>query len=118
MQDFRKLRVWQHAHRLRLSVYACARQFPLDERFGMTSQVRRSAASIATNIAESCGYSGRRDSARFVQMAVGSCCETLDHLITAAALGYITKAQLSEFESQLESIRRMLVALIDRMRNS
>jgi four helix bundle protein len=117
MQDFRKLRVWQSAHSLRLRVYAVARHFPADERFGLTSQLRRSACSIATNIAESCGYRGGRDSARYLQYSIGSCCETLDHLIVAQALGYLKPAELAEHGAELDSIRRMLVALIDRMRS-
>jgi len=118
MQDFRKLRVWQLAHKVRLKAYLTVRRFPSDERFGLTSQLRRSASSIPANIAESCGYRGGRDSARFLYIATGSCCETLDHLIAAGDLGYITKSEVSELESDLASIRRMLVALMDRMRHS
>jgi len=80
MQDFRKLRVWQAAHEFRLAVYRETRAFPREELFGLTSQLRRAACSIAANIAESCGHRGRSDSARFFQIAYGSSCEVLDHL--------------------------------------
>lgn len=115
MQDFKKLRVWQRAHQLRLDVYAATRPFPSEERFGLTSQIRRSASSIGANIAESCGYRGRRDSARFLYVAVGSCCETRDHVTLARDLGYLDSALAAKLENELESIRRMLVALIQRM---
>jgi len=59
MKDFRTLLVWQKAHELTLSIYKSTKQFPLDERFGLTSQMRRSSSSVPTNIAEGCG----RDSA-------------------------------------------------------
>ncbi|HEX7938942.1 MAG TPA: four helix bundle protein, partial [Gemmatimonadaceae bacterium] len=117
MQDFRKLHVWQHAHKLRLMCYEIARQFPGDERYGLTSQLRRSAGSIAANIAESCGYRGGLDSARYLYIATGSCCETLDHLIVARDLGYLATEQLTSLEADLQSVRRMLKALIDRMRS-
>ena len=115
MQDFRNLRVWQHAHRLRLDVYRLTREFPNDERFGLTAQLRRSASSIATNIAESCGYRGGRDSARFLFIANGSRAETLDHLITARDLGYIRGDIFTSCECSLNVIRRHLVGLLRTM---
>ena len=118
MQDFRKLRVWQSAHRLRLDIYSATRTFPSDERFGLTAQVRRSASSICANIAECCGYRGGIDSARFIQMSLGSACESLDHLIAATDLGYLAKPDFERQCAALESVRRMLVALLDRMRSS
>jgi four helix bundle protein len=112
MQDFRNLRVWQASHQLRLGIYRLTRDFPTDERFGLTAQVRRSACSIATNIAESCGYRGGRESARFLYIANGSRAETLDHLITARDLGYLTVDAYSPLEDNLDAIRRLLVGLL------
>lgn len=115
MQDFRKLRVWQQAHQLRLDVYDATKRFPSDERFGLTAQLRRSTSSIAANIAEACGYRGGLASARFLYMANGSCCETANHIIAARDLGYLSKERATALQSSLESVRRMLVTLIDRM---
>src|SRR5688572_22537974 len=112
MQDFRNLRVWQHAHQFRLEVYLVTRSFPSDERFGLTSQIRRSAASIAANIAESCGYRGQQDSARFMRIALGSCCETLDHLIAARDLSFLSSEAFKSLDAKLESVRRMLIRLM------
>jgi len=116
MQDFRNLRVSQEAHQLRLSVYRVTRQFPREERFGLTAQVRRSAASIAANIAESCGHRGGRASARFLYISLGSRAETLDHLIAARDLGFLPSKEFSNLEASLDAIGRMLVGLVSRMR--
>jgi len=117
MQDFRKLRVWVVSHEFRLQVYRQTRNFPRDEIFGLTSQLRRAASSIPSNIAESCGYRGRADSARFVQIAYGSSCEVLDHLIAARDLGYLPCDEYNALTATLESIRRMLYRLLVRMRS-
>src|SRR5437867_10266851 len=112
MQDFTRLRVWQHAHQLRLNVYQVTRSFPPEERFGLTSQLNRSVASIAANIAESCGYRGEADSARFLQIALGSCCETLNHLLAARDLSYLRAERFAELAGALGAVRRMLITLL------
>ena len=115
MQDFTKLRVWRSAHRLRLAVYKVTQTFPADERFGLTSQLRRSSSSIPANIAESCGYRGGAVSARFLSIALGSRSETLDHLIVARDLQYLSRDAFLPLERELDGIRRMLVSLSKRM---
>jgi four helix bundle protein len=72
MRDFHGLVVWQKAHALTLNVYRVTKRFPDDERFGLTSQLRRSAASVPANLAEGCGRGGEQEFARFVQIATGS----------------------------------------------
>ena len=75
MEDFKKLTVWSKAHALTLSVYQQTRAFPKDELYGLTSQIRRSAASIGANIAEGCGRRSDPEMRRFVQIARGSASE-------------------------------------------
>jgi four helix bundle protein len=75
MQDFRDLKVWQKAHAMVLSIYAATKNFPPEERFGLTSQMRRAAASIPANIAEGCVRSTDRDFARFLHTSMGSASE-------------------------------------------
>ncbi len=58
MQDFKKLKVWQKAHQFALQIYSLSKQFPADERYGITSQMRRASLSIPTNIVEGCGREG------------------------------------------------------------
>ena len=72
MRDFKGLKVWQKAHHLTLAVYQAAMSFPRDELYGLTSQLRRCAASIPANIAEGCGRKGDVEFARFLQIAQGS----------------------------------------------
>jgi four helix bundle protein len=75
MRDFHALKVWQKAHWLTLRVYNATKRFPKDELYGLTSQVRRSATSIPTNVAEGCGRSGEAELARFLNIAMGSASE-------------------------------------------
>ena len=72
MRDYKNLLVWEKAHKLRLAVYETTLLFPKEDRYGLTSQVRRASASIAANLAEGCGGRFRRQMARFVQIAMGS----------------------------------------------
>ena len=65
MRDFRKIKAWEKAHELALAIYAATVSFPKDELYGLTSQMRRSASSIPTNIAEGCGRDSEADFARF-----------------------------------------------------
>jgi four helix bundle protein len=116
MQDFRKLRVWQHAKDFSVSVHRVTRGFPPDERFGISAQIRRSAQSVCANLAEGCGYRGGADSARFFQIAFGSACETLNHLIISFELGYLDATTFEDLEKQLLSIRKMLFRLLQRVR--
>lgn len=75
MRDFRGLSIWQKAYQLTLDVYRASRNFPKEELYGLTSQLRRSAASIPANIAEGCGRDGTAELGRFVQIAMGSASE-------------------------------------------
>ncbi|HMO84838.1 MAG TPA: four helix bundle protein [Lacipirellulaceae bacterium] len=89
MQDFRNLKVWEKSHALTLDVYRHSRGFPSDERFGLTSQLRRACSSVPANLAEGCTRGGDLDFARFVNIAAGSASETDYHLLLARDLGYL-----------------------------
>lgn len=112
MQNYRKLQVWQIAHGMTLAIYRASKEFPRDEQFGLTSQVRRSSSSIEANLAESSGRGSDSDFARFVQIAIGSACETDCHLLLARDLGYLSDEQHKLLEDKAESVRRMLIALL------
>lgn len=88
MRDFRQLKVWAKAHSLTLAVYRATAAFPREEQYGLTSQLRRAAASIPTNLAEGCGRYGDAELARFVGIAAGSASEVEYLLMLARDLKY------------------------------
>jgi four helix bundle protein len=108
VQDFRNLKVWQKAHAMTLAVYRQTRSFPSDERFGITSQLRRSCASIAANIAEGCARGGDIDFARFINVAAASVSETDYHLLLARDLEYLNESIYLSLLEQVTEVRRML----------
>ena len=89
MQSFSNLRVWEKAHRLTLDVYALSKAFPRDEMFGLTSQMRRSSASIGMNIAEGCCRKGDAEMVRFLQIAMGSASELEYQFLLVRDLDYL-----------------------------
>jgi four helix bundle protein len=115
VQPFRKLVVWQNAHGLALNLYKITKTFPTDERYGLTSQIRRSAASTCANIAEGCGRQTRRDFARFAYIAFGSASELEYHLLMASDLGLLDKECYLPLEGSVTQVKRMLTGLIRRL---
>ena len=92
MKDFKELKVWSKAHELTVAIYRLTRTFPRDEIYGLTSQERRSTASIGANIAEGCGRHSDGELARFLQIARGSASETEYHLLLAKDLRFLSEA--------------------------
>ena len=88
MQDFRNLEVWRRAHKLTLRIYALTDRFPRSEMFGLSSELRRAAASVPTNLAEGHGRT-QTEFGRFVQISFGSACEVEYQLLLARDLGYL-----------------------------
>jgi len=117
MRDFRSLVAWQRSHAFALSMYRVTAPFPREERYGLTSQMRASAASVPTNIAEGCGSSGGLDLARFLQMAMRSATELEYQLILASDLEYITKEAHESLEREVIEVKRILNALIRKVRS-
>ena len=113
--DFKELRVWSKAHELTVSVYVITRTFPKDEMYGLTSQVRRSAASIGANIAEGCGRRSDGELCRFLQIARGSTSETEYHLLLAKDLGLLSESDFRKAEHKVPEVQRMLTALVQKV---
>lgn len=106
--SYRDLEVWQDGVQLALAIYRCTAAFPGHEQFGLTSQLRRAAVSISSNIAE--GYAQGADTilARHLQIAIGSAAEVDTQLIIARHLGYVDAITYQALHDQLTSlIRRM-----------
>jgi four helix bundle protein len=115
VKDFKELRVWSKAHELTVSVYVITRTFPKDEMYGLTSQVRRSAASIGANIAEGCGRRSDGELCRFLQIARGSASETEYHLLLAKDLGLLSESDFRKAEQKVLEVQRMLTALVQKV---
>ena len=115
MRDFRELKVWQKAHACVLEIYRCTRNFPTEERFGLTSQLRRAATSVPSNIAEGCGREGDRELARFLSIAAGSASEVEYQLLLSHALGYLDDDAYGRLDSQINEVKRMLNAFIRKL---
>src|SRR5437879_13371675 len=102
MRDYKDLLVWEKAHKLTLAVYKITQAFPKEERFGLTSQIRRASASIAANLAEGCGRRSDGEMGRFVQIAMGSGAELSYHLLLAKDLGFVTNEQFAALNDTVE----------------
>src|SRR2546425_283328 len=91
------------------------RRFPRDELYGLTSQIRRSAASVCANIAEGCGRSSRRDFARFLHVAQGWASELEYHWILALDLGLVDQTGYEQITAGVTDVKRMLTGLVRRL---
>lgn len=115
MKDYRKFVVWQKAHQLTLDVYQVVADFPKDELYGLVSQVKRSAASIPTNIAEGCGRDSEPDFRRFLIMAFGSANELEYQIILSKDLQFLDSDKSLLILDRIEEIKKMLNSLIGKL---
>ncbi|MGH2532435.1 MAG: four helix bundle protein [Thermomicrobiales bacterium] len=113
-RDFRTLGVWEKSHRVTLAVYRVTKGFPREELFGLTSQMRRSASSVPTNLAEGCGRGGG-DLPRFCRIAAGSASELEYHLLLAHDLELLDRFVYERLTKQVEEVKRMLASFIDKV---
>lgn len=111
VQDFQSLEIWKKSHSLVLSIYKITENdFPKSELFTLTTQIRRAASSIPTNIAEGCGRRTNKDFAHFIQMAIGSSSEVEYQLILAKDLKYITEETWKSLSKNITEIRKMMLS--------
>lgn len=116
MKDFRELKIWQRSHALTLEIYRATKEFPKEELFGMTSQMRRASVSIPANIAEGCGRDGDAELKRFLNIALGSACELHYHVLLASDLGYISGTDANALVTEVLSLRRMLGGFVQKLK--
>lgn len=107
---FQRVIAWQKAHEFVLLVYSTSRHFPEDERFGLTSQLRRAAVSIEANIAEGYKKTSRADKLRFFNIAQGSLEECRDYHILAKDLDYINEKEFEQLKNSILMTSRFLNA--------
>jgi four helix bundle protein len=112
ISGFEDLRVWQEAQNLAVTVYELVKLFPKDETFGLTSQIKRAAASVSVNIAEGFGRKTPKDKLQFYVIAYGSLLETKNFLYLAEKLNYLPTLQLEEALKQVISCQKLLNAFM------
>jgi four helix bundle protein len=111
MFGFEKLEVWQRAIELTDTVYEFTRLFPSDERFGLTSQMRRASVSVAANIAEGSARSSTPDFTRFIEFSYSSLMELIAELTIAHRQGLLTQPNFDRTYETCEQVARMLSRL-------
>ncbi len=111
MKNFRDLQVWHKAHSLTLASYRITNTFPKQEMYGLTSQIRRCAASVAANIAEGCGKRGNGEFYRFLNIALGSASELEHHFLLAYDLRSCQQESYKHLDHRVVEIKRMLASL-------
>ena len=112
MKDFKELKVWHKAHGLALAIYKATKDFPREELYGLTSQMRRAAVSISANIAEGCGRRSDGEFVRFLQIARGSASEVECHLLLARDLKFLNDSTYQDLDGKLTEVQRMLTSLV------
>ena len=115
MRDFQELSIWQRSHLLTLKMYSITKDFPKDQMFGLTSQMRRSSSSIPTNIAEGCGRNSNPELNRFLIIAAGSLSELQYQLILSKDLGYIIESIFKEHYDEIIQIRKMIYSYCEKL---
>jgi four helix bundle protein len=118
MKDFRQLQVWYKSHQLALAMYKVTTRFPKEELYGLTPQLRRASTSIPTNIAEGCGRNTDPDFAGFLQIAMGSACETEYEILLARDLNFLPVQEYDKLQHDVEEIKRMLSSLLKTLRST
>jgi four helix bundle protein len=111
------LNVWQKSYGLCLKIYQITAKFPNEERYGLTSQIRRSTVSIPSNIAEGYGRKTTLDYIRMLYISYGSVCELETQILLTGDLGFIDKGELDTAKKDIAEIERMLKALIKSLEN-
>jgi four helix bundle protein len=109
--SFETLDVWQYARELVKMIYSTTSTFPSEEKYGLISQLRRASVSVSSNIAEGSTRWSKKEKARFYEMAFGSLIETLNHLIIALDLQFISESDHLNLRDHIERIGRMLNGL-------
>ena len=114
-ESYRKLIAWQKSKALALEIYRCTREFPKDELYGITSQMRRAAISVPSNIAEGSGRHSRKEFVQFLYRARGSLLELENQVEISRELGYLGIAGCSNILRKTEELGRILNGLVNRL---
>lgn len=115
IRNFKDLKIWQKGIEIVKDVYAMTKEFPREEMYGITSQMRRSAVSIPANVAEGFKRFHGKEYSQFLHIALGSVAELETHLIISKELGFIKDEQLAEISEKLDHISKMVSSLLNKI---
>ncbi|WP_420578160.1 four helix bundle protein [Ekhidna sp.] len=118
MRDFKNLEVWKEAHQIAKECYKVSSYFPQEEKFGLTSQLRRSSLSIPTNLAEGCGRGSQKDLKRFCDIAMGSASEVEYLLFFINEIGILQYQDYKSLSESLITMKKRLNALIQKLKSN
>lgn len=107
--NFKNLSIWKKAMTVAKEVYLVTQPFPMEEKFGLVGQMRRSAVSIPSNIAEGCGRNSNAQLRNFLSISVGSTCELETQLYLARDLGFLTEEATLQIVSSVTEVRKMII---------
>ncbi|MBN8642987.1 MAG: four helix bundle protein [Flavobacteriales bacterium] len=108
MHRFKQLEIWKQSRQFCTQIYLVTNHFPNEERFGLTTQLRRSSVSIPSNIAEGSSRKSNKDFARFLEIAIGSAYEIETQLLISNDLGFITEENLNPLLSKIDIMTKMM----------
>jgi four helix bundle protein len=115
VRNYKNLEVWKLSKEIVIDLYKITTDFPKEEMYGLTSQIRRAAVSISANIAEGNGKSSDAELGRFLKIAIGSTSELETLLIIANELNYIDNESFRIAEEKLETLRKMLYGFLNKI---
>ena len=115
MHNFKKLDIWVKSMNLVTEIYRITNSFPSHERFGLTSQMQRSAVSIPSNIAEGSAKSSNKDFSRFLEMSIGSSFELETQIILATNLGYLDPENSITIQNKISEIQKMIIGFKNKL---
>ncbi|WP_369798284.1 four helix bundle protein [Cellulophaga sp. Hel_I_12] len=111
MRDFKKYGVWEISHKFTLQIYALTNNFPSQETYGLSSQLRRASTSISTNISEGCGRDSDAEFSRFLTIAVGSASEVEYLILLSKDLNYLDLKTYEKLNEDINTIKRKIYSL-------
>ncbi|MBP8591078.1 four helix bundle protein [Candidatus Shapirobacteria bacterium] len=118
IKSFTDLVAWQEAHKLAILIYKVTKNFPKEEIYGLTNQIRRAVISISSNIAEGFSRQSRLEKRQFYYQALGSLTELQNQLLLAKDVGYLSEDNFQEIANQTVTVSKLINSLIKFVRNT
>jgi len=116
VKDYRELEIWKRGICLTEDIYAITKSFPKEEIYCLTGQIRKSAISVPSNIAEGFARSNKNEFKQFLHYSLGSCAEATTQIIIASRLKYVTEKQADELVDKINILSKMIMSLIKKLK--